>query len=220
MRAAIVAVATVVAALVAVQIWIPRSMAPPRGPLAATAPEGDAVGAATPTAQLVDMEGLPTRIIVEQGDNQLVDAEISLIQLDKKGWLAPPPGVAGWYGPPQWETRPGDLSPYRGIVVGHNVHRGQPDVFYKLGEVRGGALIRMTFELDGLEEEATFRVLADAVSAPKDVVTGEADDTYSWVWQSDRPERMITLISCDLDAPHDPDGHSLNNWIVQAERVS
>lgn len=66
---------------------------------------------------------------------------------------------------------------------------------------------------------ARFAVGADAVSAPKQDVVAQATTAYRWVWQSDGPQRTLALFSCDLDAPH-VDGHSVDNWIVTATRVS
>lgn len=174
----------------------------------------------TPTVSaLKDLTKDPTHIWVKHGDEKLVDADIVPVQLDSQGWLYPPSGVAGWYGPPQWDTIPGNLSTYRGIIVGHNVASGEPDTFAKLGEVQAGDVVVIKYGTGSKAKKATFEVTEDASSVDKTDVISEADSTYKWVWESDEPERAVTLFSCDLAAEHDSSGHSLKNWIVQAQRI-
>jgi len=195
---------------------IPSASAVPSAPPVPTAT------AAPPTpAPLQDIDGTPAHIAVLHQGVPLIDADINLIQLDGDGWLNPDPGLAGWYGPPDWETVPGNLSGYRGVIVGHNVTGvGGKDVFYDLGQVRAGDAVVITYALRaGGYATADFTVRQDAQSVPKQDVVAQAATTYKWVWQSDAPERALSLFSCDLDAPH-VDGHSVDNWIVSATRVS
>jgi len=172
-------------------------------------------------APLQDIAGIPVHVTVLQQGVPLIDADVNRIQLDGDGWLNPDPGLAGWYGPPQWDTVPGNTSGYRGIIVGHNVTGyGTKDVFYDLGRVRAGDSVVLTYALQaGGFATADFTVTQDARSAPKQDVVAEATTTYSWVWQADGPQRSLSLFSCDLDAPH-VDGHSVDNWIVTAVRIS
>jgi len=205
---------------------VPMSTAPVSAPTAAPVTPADSpdpvASPATPTpASLQDIAGNPVHVTVLQQGVPLIDADVNQIQLNGDGWLSPDEGLAGWYGPPQWETVPGDLSDYRGIIVGHNVTGyGTKDVFYDLGQVRAGDSVVLTYALQaGGYATAGFTVTQDARSVPKQDVVAQAATTYKWVWQSDAPERALSLFSCDLDAPH-VDGHSVDNWIVTAVRVS
>lgn len=174
-----------------------------------------------PPAPLQDIDGTPVHITVRHQGVPLIDADIDLIQLNDDGWLNPDPGLAGWYGPPQWQTVPGNLSGYRAVIAGHNVTgEGMKDVFFDLGRVKAGDSVVITYALRaGGLAAAQFDVAADAVSVPKQDVVAQATTAYRWVWQTDGPERTLALFSCDLDAPH-VDGHSVDNWIVTATRVS
>ncbi|VXB89392.1 Sortase family protein [Microbacterium sp. 8M] len=193
------------------------------GPLLApaTASAGPEPTAPPSPAPLQDIDGTPVHITVLDQGTPLIDADVNLIQLNEDGWLNPDPGLAGWYGPPQWQTIPGNLSGYRAVIVGHNVTgEGMKDVFFDLGRVRAGDSVVITYALrTGGLTTAQFAVAADAVSAPKQDVIAQAATAYRWVWQSDGPQRTLALFSCDLDAPH-VDGHSVDNWIVTATRVS
>ncbi|MFB7843884.1 class F sortase [Microbacterium sp. NPDC056052] len=202
---------------------VPMSTSPASStlPVAPVAP-APSPGSTTPTAApLQDIAGTPVHVTVLQEGARLIDADVNRIQLDEDGWLSPDQGLAGWYGPPQWETVPGNLSAYRGIIVGHNVTGyGTKDVFYDLGQVRAGDSVVVTYALQaGGYATAGFAATQDAQSAPKQDVVEQAATTYRWVWQVDAPERSLALFSCDLDAPH-IDGHSVDNWIVTAVRVS
>lgn len=206
---------------------VPMKPAPQAGPTTSATPR-PLFPAARPTpsaspapAPLQNIAGIPVHIAVLQQRAPLIDADVNQIQLDGDGFLNPDPGLAGWYGPPQWTTTPGDLSDYRGIIVGHNVTGiGTKDVFFDLGQVRAGDAVILTYALQaGGYATAEFRVTQDAQAVPKQDVVSQATTTYKWVWQSDAPERALSLFSCDLDAPH-VDGHSVDNWIVSAVRVS
>lgn len=180
-----------------------------------------APGTAPTPAPLQDIDGTPVHITVRNQSGPLIDADVNLIQLNDDGWLDPDPGLAGWYGPPQWQTVPGNASGYRAVIAGHNVTgAGAKDVFFDLGRVKAGDSVVITYalRLGGLTT-AQFAVTGDAVTAPKQDVVAEADTAYRWVWRTDEPQRTLALFSCDLDAPH-VDGHSVDNWIVTATRVS
>ncbi|MGN8027740.1 class F sortase [Microbacterium sp. 22242] len=194
------------------------SATPAPAPTASPSPAAPA----TPTpAPLQDIAGTPVHVTVLQQGAPLIDADVNRIQLNGDGWLSPDPGLAGWYGPPQWDTVPGDLSDYHGVIVGHNVTgSGTKDVFYDLGRVRAGDSVVLTYALQGGGyATAGFTVAQDARSVPKQDVVAQATTAYKWVWQSDVPDRVLSLFSCDLDAPH-IDGHSVDNWVVTAVRVS
>lgn len=158
----------------------------------------------------------PVHVAVTRATDVLVDAPVALTQLNERDELNPPAGVVGWYGPPDWATVPGELSAYPGVLAGHTTYGGARDVFYRLGEVRAGDTVTISYA-DG--QEAVFHVDADAVSVPKNDVTEKADAEYSWVWHLPEPGRKVSLFSCDLAQGLDLTGHSVNNWVVQATRV-
>ncbi|MGB4136893.1 MAG: sortase [Microbacterium sp.] len=202
---------------------VPMAPAPTSTSSLPAAPPSSTTGptSAPSPAPLQDIAGVPVHVTVLQQGAPLIDADVKPIQLDDNGWLSPEAGLAGWYGPPQWDTVPGNLSEYRGIIVGHNVTgTGTKDVFYDLGRARTGDRVVITYALrSGGLTTADFIVAQDARAVPKQDVVTLAQSEYKWVWQSDTPQRALSLFSCDLDAPH-VDGHSLDNWIVVAERVS
>ncbi|GAA4868991.1 class F sortase [Serinicoccus chungangensis] len=185
----------------------PRTSAPAASPTTPPAP-------ATVTA---DPQEGPVHVTIARGDEVLVDAPVALTQLDDRDELNPPPGVVGWYGPPQWSTVPGELSAYPGVLAGHTSYDGVQDVFSRLGEVRAGDVVLIRYA-DG--QEASFSVDADALSVPKNDVTEKAGTDYAWVWSLEEPGRSVSLFSCDMAQGLDVTGHSLNNWVVQATRTT
>lgn len=189
------------------------STSSPSTPSTSLAPSADA-------SPLADIAGTPVHITIANESGSLVDADITPIQLDGDGMLVPPAGLAGWYGSPQWSTTPGNLSTYRGIIAGHDImSSGAKDVFYNLGQAKAHDTVTITYRLtDGSLVAAEFTVTADARAVSKVDVITEAETTYRWVWQSDTPTRTVSIFSCDLSAPQ-VDGHSTNNWVVQAKRV-
>lgn len=169
---------------------------------------------------MADVAGMPVHITVQHGDQISIDTAVVPITLDSEGMLAPPPGVAGvYFSQADWNTIPGDLDRYRGIITGHDVTGGgAKDVFYNLGSVKKGDQIALTYQLDtGGTRTATFKVTADAASVPKADVIRAAD--YQYLWQpSDEPGRYLSLLSCDL-AQAEFGQHSRNNWVVDSVRV-
>ncbi|KUG56751.1 hypothetical protein AVL62_11425 [Serinicoccus chungangensis] len=194
-------------------------------PDAATRTSPPQAPAATPTTtptpasagMTADPQAGPVHVTITRGEEVLVDAPVALTQLNDRDELNPPPGVVGWYGPPQWSTVPGDLSAYPGVLAGHTSYDGVRDVFHRLGEVRAGDVVVIRYA-DG--QEASFGVDADARSVPKNEVTEKAATDYAWVWSLDEPGRAVSLFSCDLAQGLDVTGHSLNNWVVQATRTT
>lgn len=160
--------------------------------------------------------GAPVHLTIARGAEVLVDAPIALTQLNEHDELNPPSGVVGWYGPPQWQTVPGELSSHPGVLAGHTTYDGSADVFYRLGEVRAGDRVTIRY---GDGQAAVFVADADALSVPKNDVTDKAATDYAWVWSLPEPGRKISLFSCDLAQGRDLTGHSLNNWVVQATRT-
>lgn len=173
-----------------------------------------------PSAPLSDIAGMPIHITVRHGNEVLIDASIVPITLDADGVLAPPPGEAGvYYSRSDWNTIPGNLDRYRGIIAGHDVTgNGTKDVFYNLGAVREGDAISLIYSLDaGGTATAGFVATADAASVPKSDVVHASE--YQYLWQSMKePGRLLSILSCDLSQA-DPGQHSRNNWVVDAVRV-
>ncbi|WP_130011207.1 class F sortase [Serinicoccus sediminis] len=172
---------------------------------------------ATEPAPMADTQQGPVHVTVSRGDDVLVDAPVALTQLNDRDELNPPPGVVGWYGPPEWSTVPGDLSSYPGVLAGHTSYDGARDVFQRLGEVRAGDVVVVRYADGG---EATFSADADALSVPKNDVTDKAGSDYAWVWSLVEPGRKVSLFSCDPSQGIDLTGHSHNNWVVQATRTA
>lgn len=175
------------------------------------------------TPQTGDIDGIPVHIEIRHGAEALVNTDIVPIALDDDGKLVPPAGQAGvYYSQSDWNTIPGNLDKYRGIVAGHDVDGlGRPDVFFRLGEVKKGDVVVLTYRLNATGDLVTaeFAVAADAVSAPKmDVVNSEVE-AYRHIWQpASEPGRYLTVLSCDL-ATANPGQHALNNWVVDAIRT-
>lgn len=170
----------------------------------------------TPEVTIEDIDSTPVHIEIRHGDSALVQAEIQPIQLTRAGEINPPSGKAGWYGPPQWNTVPGNLSEHPGVLAAHVTYGGQRDVFYRLSEARQGDIVILTYA-SGVTAE--FIVDSDPVSVGKDDVVVQGSD-YDWVWQLDQPGRVISIITCDPSLGRDLSGHSYNNWVVQATRVN
>lgn len=196
----------------------PRRTSTP-APTVTQTPSPAATAQPTPTQApaIADVQAGPVHVTISRGAEVLVDAPVALTQLNARDELNPPPGVVGWYGPPEWATVPGDLSTYPGVLAGHTSYDGAHDVFHRLGEVRAGDTITIGYA-DG--EQATFSADADALSVPKNDVTEKADSDYAWVWRLPDPDRKVSLFSCDLGQGIDLTGHSVNNWVVQATRTA
>lgn len=175
------------------------------------------------TPPVADIDGIPVHIEIRHGADTLVNTDIVPITLEGDGKLVPPAGQAGvYYSQSDWNTIPGNLDAYRGIVAGHDVDGfGRPDVFFRLGEVKKDDVIVLTYRLNGTDNLVTaeFTVAADAVSAPKmDVVNSEVE-AYRHIWQpASEPGRYLTVLSCDL-ATANPGQHATNNWVVDAVRT-
>ena len=184
----------------------------------ATPSESPSEASSPPTAEgLADLEGVPVHLEIRQDGEILVSAPTGLTQLNGRGELYPEPRTIGWYGPPQWATVPGNESAHPGVFAGHVTYGGVKDVFYRLGDVKAGAVITVVYSDDAV---ATFVVDGDAVSAPKDDVTAKADTDFAWVWSLGEPGRRISVFSCDPSQGRDLAGHSRNNWVVQATRTA
>ena len=162
---------------------------------------------------------MPEHVTVRHGDSTLIDTDVVPVTIDSDDVLTPPSGEAGvYYSSADWNTIPGNLDTYRGIIVGHDVTgSGAKDVFFDLGQVRKGDRITLTYAADSTPRTTTFEVLGDATSAPKsDVIHAEQ---YQYLWSPmSQPGRYLSLLSCDLSQA-EPGQHSRNNWIVDAVRI-
>ena len=148
--------------------------------------------------------GDPARVQVLSGGRELVNASLQATYLDAQKVLAPPYGTAGWYAEPGW-PKPG----HRGasILVGHIDHRGQPDVFWNLPQVRAGDTVKVTY---GSGKVVTFRITRSEAAGKTQVPT---DDS---IWDHDNLRPVLRLITCDPTTPLDG-GHYQGNWVVWAE---
>ena len=187
----------------------------------ATQPADDAVvvspAPTTPSKPVMDdIASTPVHVEIRHSQTVLIQAQIVSIQLNDRGEINPPSGKAGWYGPPQWNTVPGNLSEHPAVLAAHVTYGGQRDVFYRLSETKKGDRVIVTYA-SGVTAE--FIVDNDPVSVGKDDVVVQGSD-YDWVWQLDQPGRVISIITCDPSLGRDLSGHSYNNWVVQATRVN
>ncbi|WP_404464968.1 class F sortase [Micrococcus antarcticus] len=195
----------------------PATPTPSEAPSSSTASaSGLLTGLAAPWE---DIAAAPVHVAVYRGPDrsaeQIVGASIELTQMRDDGEINPTPQTVGWYGPPQWSTTPGERSGYPGVLAGHIIHSGSKDVFYRLQEARAGDAVVISYD-DGTQ--AAFRIQDDAVSADKTAFT--QDEEWVWAWKLDVPGNAVTLITCELVEGSGMTGYSLNNWVVQADRVA
>lgn len=168
-----------------------------------------------PAAPMDEISAAPAHIDVYRGDEQVIGAPMAPELQNEEGALFPEKGIAGWYAPPEWGTKPGELSEYPGVVAAHVIHSGGKDVFWNLKEVRKGDRAVITYE-DGTVAE--FRMDADPTTVDKGALV--QDEAYSWAWRLSEPGRKVTLITCELVPGSGFSGESVENWVVQATRVS
>lgn len=168
-----------------------------------------------PAAPMDEISAAPAHIDVYRGDEQIIGAPMAPQLQNEEGALFPEKGIAGWYAPPEWGTKPGELSEYPGVVAAHVIHSGGKDVFWNLKEVRKGDRAVITYE-DGTVAE--FRMDADPMTVDKGALV--QDEAYSWAWRLSEPGRKVTLITCELVPGSGFSGESVENWVVQATRVS
>ena len=120
----------------------------------------------------------PTLVVVPSID---VRARIVGVGLNVDGSMEVPEfGLAGWYtrGP-----RPGQPGP--AVVVAHVDSRAGPDVFYRLHELRPGALVRIRLA-DGTEKRWMVR---SSEQTPKDDLPVER------IWNDTR-KPVLRLVTC------------------------
>ncbi len=216
--------------------WIPLTLeATPMEPAPVMSPTvpataGPAIVAPTPgekpserslveaVPRIEDINGVPIHLTIQHANKTpIVDNAVVPIKRNSNDELDPPPGKIGWYGPVGWPIVPGNLSDKRGILAGHVGGGGRSGVFRDLDSVRRGDIVTLTYELDnGSLTVAKFVVTKGPLKAPKNDVYRSSK--YDWVWESSGEERVITLFTCNLEAQH-IDGHSIENWIVQATRT-
>ena len=145
----------------------------------------------------------------------VIGATIAPVQMRDDGELNPVPQTVGWYGPPQWDTTPGERSRYPGVLAGHVIHSGLKDVFWNLQELPTGAVVLLTYD-DGTQ--AVFRTDRPAETMDKDDLTH--DPAYGWAWELPEAGHGLTLITCDLVEGSGMTGWSTDNWVTQAHRIA
>ncbi|GLZ06265.1 hypothetical protein Acsp03_37310 [Actinomadura sp. NBRC 104412] len=172
-----------------------RTSAPPRPPAAVAVATAPAPGPA-PTRALP--RSAPKRIEIPRIK---VRARVTGLGLDRDGTLAVPPlsrvDEAGWY-----EEGPSPGEPGPAVIVGHVDSRTEAGVFYKLGALRPGALVRVHREDGTGPRFKVYRI----ESRPKDDFP--TDRVYG---DTARPE--IRLITCGGRFDGDR-GHYTENVIV------
>lgn len=205
-------------------VWalvVPVTLAPPLLPddepssEVTVVPSGPASSAPTPTvsAEIRNPRGNPVKItITSAAKGVLVRAKVRAIYIQPDGRLVPPPGVVGWMADTGW-PKPGVLSRYNSIVAGHISGGGQPDVFYRLPDVRKGDEVVIKYDS---EDRVVIRITKNPVNIGKSAVT--SDPKYDWVWQNpnDKGRRVISFFTCNAESEH-IGGHSVDNWVTQGE---
>ena len=167
-----------------------------------------------PAASWERITAAPVHIDVYADGEQVVGAPVELVQTRDDGELNPDPQMAGWYGPPQWTTTPGERSAHPGVIAGHVIHSGLKDVFWNLQTLKAGSIVVITYD-DGTQAE--FRTDFDVRSMDKDDLTQSPD--YAWAWELPEAGNKVTLITCDLVDGSGMTGWSTNNWVTQATRI-
>lgn len=186
-------------------------------PSSATAASADPAAAVMsgPAAPWDAITAAPTHIEVFVGEERLIGATIAPVQMRDDGELNPVPQTVGWYGPPQWDTTPGERSRYPGVLAGHVIHSGLKDAFWNLQELPTGAVVLLTYD-DGTQ--ALFRTDRPAETMDKDDLTH--DPAYGWAWELPEAGHGLTLITCDLVEGSGMTGWSTDNWVTQAHRIA
>lgn len=178
------------------------------------APTGTDSRMTKPAAAWERITAAPVHIDVYADGEQVVGAPVELVQTRDDGELNPDPQIAGWYGPPQWTTTPGERSAHPGVIAGHVIHSGLKDVFWNLQTLKAGSIVVITYD-DGTQAE--FRTDFDVRSMDKDDLTQSPD--YAWAWELPEAGNKVTLVTCDLVDGSGMTGWSTNNWVTQATRV-
>ncbi len=149
-------------------------------------------------------DGSPSRVLVDSGGEELVDANLQATQLDSENVLAPPFGTAGWYAEPGW-PKPGFAG--ASILVGHINHGSNPDVFWNLPKASAGDVVTVEYTSG---EQVKFRVTRSEAASK----SGVPDDDS--IWDYDNPDPVLRMITCDPQTSFE-DGHYEGNWVVWAE---
>lgn len=190
---------------------LPGSPVPTRVAASPTAPPP----AETAHAAMADPRGNPTQITIKSvaTGKLLVSTAMAGVMVNAGDRWSPKGGRAEWL---TSFPKPGTLSRFHGIIAGHVSGGGEPDVFYGLTAVRVGDTIKIAYD--------SGQVLIFTVSKVEDAGKSDvvSDPQYDWIWNvaaSEPADRVISIFTCDPDAPH-VNGHSLNNIVAQAVRTS
>ncbi|WP_084130520.1 class F sortase [Demequina sp. NBRC 110055] len=163
------------------------------------APEGPSPTPDVPGVEAVP--GVPARLLVPAIG---VDTSLEQLGLQEDGALATPvdTDLAGWFsgGP-----RPGAVGP--AVIAGHVSWRGDPSVFFRLGDIARGDQITVVSD-EG--QDVTFEV-SRVEQHPKDDFP-----TVAVYANTDQPE--LRLITCGGDFDR-ATGHFVDNVIVFARMV-
>lgn len=160
---------------------------------------GGATGGALPTADPTGPTGTgpPQRVRIPDIG---VDAPLELLHLLADGSLDAPKAWAdaGWYAD---GTRPGDVGP--AVIAGHVDSRGGPAVFYKLDNVRAGAVVEVLEDGRWLPFRVTSVGRYPKSAFPTALVYGPT------------PDAQLRLITCggEFDRAH---SSYLDNTVVYA----
>lgn len=129
--------------------------------------------------------------------------------LNSKGVISPPPSTAMWFSDDSYgNVAPGQLG--TGVIAGHVVAGGKPDVFHELDKTTAGDEVRLVYP-SGVELE--FRVISAEVISKDDLMHDKR------LWESQSYERRVVIITCSDEQGKRPDGHRVANYVVIAVPV-
>lgn len=170
-------------------------------------------GIEIPAREMRDLSGTPQRVSLSCGDEQLASSSLAPGYYSLKGGASvwePSRGQAEWLAVEN-APLPGSRSSVPAMITGHVRYSGEPDVFWRLGEVTPGCLVEVTYDSG---DRAVFEIVTFPESIDKSQFP--SNDEY---WTLPEPGRALTVVTCDKQADLRSDGHLSNNIAVRAVRV-
>lgn len=182
-------------------------------------PEAPAVESSSPEqtqpVNFADPVGLPSYLVIECAGREEPIASVKSLAASTAAigskW-SPARGTAEWWSP---HPLPGYDSPYAAVVGAHVTYNDEPDVFRNLDEVVPGCEVIIGYDSGDV---VTF----EATEAPTGMDKTEFPTApqYDHYWEPTEPGVWLTVITCDREAEHRPDGESTKNLVFSAKRTS
>ena len=182
-------------------------------------PEAPAVETSAPEQtqplSFADPVGLPHDLTIKcTGREKPVASSKSLVASTAavgSKW-SPVRGTVEWWSP---HPLPGHDSPYAAVIGAHVTYNDEPDVFRNLDEVVPGCEVIIGYDSGDI---VTF----EATEAPTGMDKTEFPTApqYDHYWEPTEPGVWLTVITCDREAEHRPNGESTKNLVFSAKRTS